>query len=471
MRLYVILTQSSFFRLSPAHPRVKSAGLVLALVGLLAACQPAGDNSVTPAPIPTVDATVGLTWMDAFLTIDRYAPGYRPPVAARALAYINLAAYETIAPVSDKYQSIAPSLTGLTLPTFDRKQAFRADAAVNAAYYTMMKAFFPHVSDAHKKLIEDTYRQLDGQYATADGATVARSKQAGTAVANAVFGFSKTDAAGHEAYLRNQPTDYNPPAGPGLWQPTYPDFGRALLPYWGQVRLFAASQSDKLARKPLTYSTSVTSPMYAQALEVYTTTTPLSYENQWIGEFWSDDIFQLTMEPAARWIETAQQVIRHDQVDLETAVYTYAKVSLALSDAGVACWHSKYFYNVERPISYIRRAIDPRWTSKLNNPIKNQQGITPPFPAYPSGHSTFGGAAAVVLTDIYGASYAMTDRCHEGRTEFIGKPRSFSSFDEMATENAYSRINLGVHYRMDCEEGLRMGYAIGRRVNALKWKK
>ncbi len=79
--------------------------------------------------------------------------------------------------------------------------------------------------------------------------------------------------------------------------------------------------------------------------------------------------------------------------------------------------------------------------------------------------------AAEVLIDIYGAAYAMTDRCHEGRTEFISTPRDFDSFYEMAQENACSRIPLGVHYRMDCEEVLRMGFAIGRRVNQMAWKK
>lgn len=409
--------------------------------------------------------------MDAFLIIDRYAPGYRPPVAARALAYINLAAYESMVPGSATYRSVAPNFAGLTLPTLDMKPGFAPDAAVNAAYYGIMRAMFPHVDATYQKLMDDTYRAADSTYASADANVIARSKAFGTAVAAAVFAYSKTDAAGHEAYLRNQPTDYVPPVGPGLWQPTFPDYGRALLPYWGKVRTFVATEADKLARPPLAYSTSATSPMYAQALEVYTTTTPLSHDNQWIGEFWSDDIFGLTMEPAGRWIAVAQQVIRHDQVNLETALYTYAKVSLALSDVGVACWYSKYVYNLERPVSYIRKTISPTWASMLNNPLKAVRGITPSFPSYPSGHSCFGGAAAVVLTDIYGANYAMTDRCHEGRTEFLGKPRSFNSFDEMATENAYSRIDLGVHFRMDCEEGLRMGYAIGRKVNALNWKK
>ena len=460
------------FESSFTHPRGEKPFLLLGLLlTFLASCQRTGNEAVTPAPSSALESTVAVRWMDTYLAIDRYAPGYRPPVAARTLAYLSLAAYETLAPVSDTYQSVAPNFAGLKLPTFDRQQAFQADAAINATYYTLMKAYFPHVSEDYRQLIEANYQQIDSQFAAVDTVTLARSKQFGTAIANAVFAYSKTDAIGHEAYLHTQSAEYTPPSSPGLWQPTLPNYERAVLPYWGKARTFVATEADKVARKPLPYNTTVTSPMYAQALEVYTTTTPLSRDNRWIGEFWSDDISTLTMGTAARWIEIAQEVIRHENVNLEKAVYTYAKIGLAMNDAGVACWNSKYLYNVERPVSYIRRTISPTWTTKLNDPIRNVPGITPAFPSYPSGHSGFGGAAAVVLADIYGANYAMTDRCHEGRTEFLGMPRSFNSFDEMATENAYSRILLGVHFRMDCEEGLRMGYSIGHKVNALAWKK
>ncbi len=444
---------------------------IAAISCIITACTSNTDkNAVTPQA-STVDATVGLKWMDLFLVIDRYAPGYRPPVAARALAYINLAGYESIVPVSTKYQSVAGSFTGLAVPAAVTGKTYLPEATLNAAYYTMFKAFFPTIGVTYSAKIDSLYKALDVQYAKSNASDVARSKQFGTDVANAVYAYSKTDVAGDAAYLRNQPTDYTVPVGPGKWQPTSPDYGRALLPYWGQVRTFVANSVDRLARAPIAYNTSTTSPMYAQALEVYTVSKPLSYENRWIAEFWSDDIFELTCEPAGRWIATANQVIRQDKSSLEKAVYTYAKIGMALSDVGVACWGSKYVYGIERPISYIRRTIDPAWTSALNNPLKKIQGLTPSFPSYPSGHSCFGAAAAEVLTDIYGQRYTLTDRCHEGRTEFIGTPRTFASFYDMATENAYSRVYLGVHYRMDCDEGLRMGYVIGRKVNQLAWVK
>lgn len=445
---------------------LRKSALFLGILWLVAACR--NKDEVAPTPtISTLEATVGIQWMDLFLEVERYAPGYRPPVAARALGYINLAAYEAVIPSSAQYQSVA-SKFGLTVPKIESGKSYNWEVVVNEVYYVMMKNFFPHVDNVYKTSIDNLYRQIDLIHA--DGAEKTLSKQFGQAMAAAVFDYSKTDAAGHEGYLRNQPTDYVPPTGVGKWEPTFPDYGRALLPYWGKVRTFAISESEKIAKPPFPYSTNVVAPFFSQGLEVYSMTTPITYENKWIAEFWSDDIYKLTFEPAGRWIAVSQQVIRKEKVSLEKAIYTYVKISLALSDVGVACWNSKYIYNVARPITFIRQAIEPQWKSILNNPIANAQGVTPPFPSYPSGHSSFGAAAAEVLTDIYG-NYGMTDRCHEGRTEFIGTPRTFNKFYEMAEENAFSRIVLGVHYRMDCDEGLRMGYVTGRKVNQLGWKK
>jgi membrane-associated phospholipid phosphatase len=239
------------------------------------------------------------------------------------------------------------------------------------------------------------------------------------------------------------------------------------------VRTFAIRTGDKLARQPIPFNEDPNSLFYLQAKETYIEINTISqnYEKEWIALFWSDDIFELTFEPAARWVAVANQAVDKDNISLSKAAELYAKLGMSLCDAGIAIWNSKYFYNIERPVSFIRRIMDPNWITILNNPIANVVGMTPEFPAYPSGHSGFGSAAAGVLIDVFGFNYTLTDRCHEFRSEFIGTPRTFHSFADMAYENALSRIYLGVHYRMDCEEGLRLGYLAADRVNKLPWKR
>jgi membrane-associated phospholipid phosphatase len=124
-------------------------------------------------------------------------------------------------------------------------------------------------------------------------------------------------------------------------------------------------------------------------------------------------------------------------------------------------------------ITYINNNIDAAWRPILRDPTKpagQQIGVTPQHPSYPSGHSIYGALAATILINEFGDNISFTDRTHEGETFFDGRPRSFTSFTKMAEENAYSRIPLGVHYRMDCVEGLRLGKIVAQRFNGVRWK-
>ena len=448
--------------------------VVLLFIFMLSMAACSSDNNVTPEPAKLAkdyDSQVLQQWQDLFLQIERYAEVYRPCPAARMLGYAGLAAYESTVAGMPEYQSLAPRIPGLEIPAVEQGKEYHWPTVINNAYAFMFKKFFANVRASDQFKIASLESSLNVQYSSTVSAEVyKRSREYGQLVASAIWDFSATDKNGHDKYLEPRPTTYTPPTGTGKWVLTPPGNQAAMFPYWGKVRTFAIKEEDKLARAPIPYSEDKTSAYYAQALEVYSLTTPQTYENQWIAEFWSDDVLGFTFSPPARWIAVANQVLDIEKSNLETGVLAAVKVGLALNDASVACWNSKYVYNVERPVSYIRKFINPNWNvASLTS--TGFLGSTPSFPAYPSGHSTFGAAAAEALTSVFGYSVSMTDRCHEARTDFNGKPRSFSSFYEMSDENANSRIYLGVHWRMDCSEGIRMGYQIGRRVNALPFKK
>ncbi len=113
-----------------------------------------------------------------------------------------------------------------------------------------------------------------------------------------------------------------------------------------------------------------------------------------------------------------------------------------------------------RPVtSYIRRVIDPKWDPFL---------ITPPFPEYPSGHSTQSAAAATVMTNLFGEDFAFLDATD--RTDGLA-PRAFPSFSAAASEAAISRLYGGIHFRAAIERGLVQGRCIGDYVNALHTKR
>ena len=116
-------------------------------------------------------------------------------------------------------------------------------------------------------------------------------------------------------------------------------------------------------------------------MEVVAQTVNAPYENIWIGEYWSDDLLNLTFSPGPRWLAIGDQVMKLEDSNLETAIFMTVKMGLALNDASVACWKSKFYYNVERPQSYINRVIDPNWKPALFDPTNGNEGVTPSFPA------------------------------------------------------------------------------------------
>ena len=232
----------------------------------------------------------------------------------------------------------------------------------------------------------------------------------------------------------------------------------ALLPYWGAVRPFIVTSAKVPVQAPAPYDETPGSAMYAQAVELYTMSQPLSNENRWIAEFWSDDVPGLTVSPMGRWISIVNQAVALADIAFPEMLALYLTPAMANADVVVLCWKSKYRYNRERPEAYIKRVLDPNWA-----PLHD----SPPFPAYPSGHAAMGAATAEVLTAYLGDHFAITDRTHEGRTEFVGKPRSYRSFRDIARESALSRLALGVHFRMDSEEGLRIGQIVGKQMIAL----
>jgi membrane-associated phospholipid phosphatase len=444
---------------------------LLAVLLLFNACRPDDD---IPQPLDygqphELGADIVSDWYGVFLDVSTYADGYRPPITSRNLGYLGLIGYESIAQATPGQRSLGSHFPNLSIPSIKEYEDYYWPAVVNAAYSSGFKYFFPHVSAEYVDMMDHMYDHYFEKFSDKlDDDVMQRSEAFGKSVAAAVINWSQLDQHGDYAFLNPTPP-YDPPVGPGLWKPTPPDYLPGLVPEWGKVRQFAISEEDKLSPPHMEWSQNPNSPFYAQAVEVVNTVDNLTFEQRWIGEFWSDDNFSLTIDPACRWISIALQAMEIRPLTLADATQLMAQLGMAMADAGIAVWHSKYYYNLQRPIDYIRELKDPEWETICFNPITGDMGKSPHFPAYPSGHAGFGAAASEVLSETFGFHFPMTDRTHEGRTEFLGAPRDFQSFNDMAVENAISRIYLGVHFRIDADEGLRVGKVAGRSVIDLPW--
>lgn len=418
-------------------------------------------------------------WNDMYAYLERYAAGFRPVGTAFSIGYIGLANYEATVSGMPDYQSIASSMPGLNIPKAFTNQEYHWPTVVNAVNYTMFSNFFNRMDPKYYSKIKALNDKLEKEYAGQVSAEVfTRSKNHGIAVASAVWDWYRTDAVGFELY--NDPFKGNNWQDrvnePGAWVPTFPGPSDGLYAQGGNCRTFVIPEEMKLC-KPYkdyvgTYTENPGKGLYLQALEVLDQqTSEKAYTTKWIGEFWSDDLLDVTFSPPTRWLAIANQVFVNEKSTLETAIVTNAKLGLAIGDAGIAAWHSKFVYNLLRPETYIQEVMDPSFDTNLYNPVTQETGVTPPFPAYPSGHATFAGAASEIMSSIFGSSYSMTDRCHENRGDFLGTPRTFDSFKQMANEIAWSRVLLGVHFRCDGDEALALGNRIAKKVEELPWKK
>jgi hypothetical protein len=434
---------------------------LLAFVSCLEPEDPIEYLPTTPA-VASESNDIVWEWSELYLVIERDLAGFRPAPTCRALAYINMGAYETAIPGMENFRSLRDVIDGfpeITL-TYDTSRV-NWPLALNAYYARAFKFFLFNASADHHFQIERLENtQLQKLSRDVPEGIVKASIDWGQQVADAVINYSETDVEGASQVRVARPSDYFPPVAEGLWIPTTPDFGAAMFPYWGKVRTFAANPTDLLALPPVyNYSTDPNSDWYKENLEVANAVQNLTHDSRWIAEFWSDDLTGLTFSPPARIIAISNQVIQIEKLNLEETLEMYCRLGIALNDASVAAWKSKYIYNTERPETFIRKYIDPNFAPILGEAI-GQPGLTPSFPGYPSGHSTFAGVCWRMLEHFFGTTYEFTDHCHFGRTEFAGYPRTYATWKELADEDAYSRIPLGVHIRMDCKEGLRLGNVI-----------
>lgn len=437
--------------------------MFLAVLPMLTACQ-AGQQA-TAKLTEEYPAGVATAWFTLQLQLIKETPGFSPPVASRALGYSGVTLYEAVVHGMPEYQSLAgqlPELSALPLP--EENQTYHWGAVANAALGTITRALFPTASVKNLSAVNALEAYFTYHYKTEASADVINaSVQYGQAIAQAIYEWSKTDG-GDQGYATNFPASYVPPTGPGMWEPTPPNFQGALQPYWGQNRPFALKlDAVCIADPPIEYSEDPASAFYAEALEVYETVKNLTPEQMEIALFWADNPGQ-TFTPPGHSVYIATLVLAQTNASLALAAEAYAKVGMAVSDAFIGCWDTKYTYNVLRPITYIQKIIDPAWnTPNVTDPV-----VTPPFPEYPSGHSLQSGATAVILTSLFGENFTFTDDSHA----YLGlEVRTFSSFQAAADEAAISRLYGGIHYRAAIELGMAQGRCIGEQILALAFKK
>ena len=314
------------------------------------------SGSASPAPRPTrravrrphperpedVDGASAIAWFEFARELVRETPGFSPPVAARLFGYLGCTLYQAVVAGSDRFRP---------LPMGAEHGDRRGHGNPDADWATVADA---SLAEALRLFLPLTTGQLAAIGAREASLRCGRRRdvERGRLIARSIHTWSLTDG-GHDGHLRNQPTDYVPPVGPGLWVPTPDANARALQPTWGRNRCFALRDVARTDPGPPTpYAEAPGSPFNREALEVYDAVRNLTAEQEAIARFWSDDP-GITSTPPGHAVSLASIVLRRERASLMLAAETYAKVGMAVSDAFVACWATKYRYNLLRPVTYL----------------------------------------------------------------------------------------------------------------------
>lgn len=384
-----------------------------------------------------------------------------PPMVSKYLAMVHGAMFDAMNATSGVYE-------GYSFETNAPVAASPIAAAAQAAY-VVASHLYPtnHQMDVWNKTLDEVLASIpDGADKTAG---IALGQQSGEAmIANRANDGS------------DQTSSYTFRTGAGNWKPTEPSFLEPTLPQWPSVTPFVLNRGDQF--RPAAPPT-LDSLDYAAAVDEVLklgskTSTLRNVDQTQIAHFWEDG--GGTSTPPGHWNLIATDVaLKLNLTPMESA-RMFALLNIALADAGISSWDAKYAYDLWRPIDAIREAANDGNSATM--PIANWEPllITPAFPTYTSGHSTFSGAAAAVLTELFGDSFAFTSRADRGSSgqwppsDDVGllEVRSFSSFWEAANEAGLSRIYGGIHFNFDNTAGLDSGSQVGQWVvqNALRAK-
>lgn len=398
--------------------------------GLLT-CGPAFTGSLTADPVRDWHALM----LDAIRTDNS-----GPTLSTRNLAMLGLALYDTVNAYVPTHQ---PYLVHAAPPA-----GTRVEVAAAAAGHFILTQLYP------------SFRaRADALFAAAmAGVPVGPGRDDallfGTDVAMEVLECRRADGA-------NTSVPYIPSSAPGQWRRTPPLYRPPLTPHWGYVTPFAIPDPVRFRPSP---PPALDSPEYAGALNEVKVlgvrnSAVRTAEQTEIAVFWSD--FSYTAMPPGHFHEIAITISENEGLDLEANARLFGLLGMAQADAAIACWETKYHYNLWRPVTAIRRAdedgnpdteADPAWDSLL---------AAPPFPEYTSGHSTFSMAAATLIGWFLGRDeVAFTARSDS----LPGVYRSFTSLRDCAREVGRSRIYGGIHFDFASREGRRCGEAVAHYV-------
>ena len=403
-------------------------------------------GEVARAAITATEGDAVLAWDSTMIQVIK-ADAANVGMVSRTMAMVSGAVYDAVNDIErtgSVYQVDVKAPHGAS-----------ASAAASEAAFAVLSALDPNMQALLDVEMAQSMAAVPSTRARAEGVEVGLEVARGILAGRANDGSTAT-------------VPYVAGTAPGQWRPTPPTYQDAWGPESSGVKTFGITRpaSSYLPPPP----PALNSPEYAAALNqveslgALDSTTRTADQTQ-AGIFWAYDSLN-TGTPPVHYEQIARSIALQMHNNLTQDARLFGLVNVAMGDAGIAAWDTKYTYDLWRPITAIRLAdtdgnpatvADPTWTPLGSPGAPGNPSYTPPFPSYVSGHATFGSALFTTLASFYG-----TDKVHFslGSDQLPGVTRSYTSFSQASTENAWSRVYLGVHFWFDESNGLTLGASI-----------
>jgi hypothetical protein len=380
---------------------------------------------------------------------------FSPPVASRIYAYPSIAAYEALIHDYPDYVSLSGQLTDFAAPPKPEQGVeYSFPLASFHAFHVVGKAliFSEEKMETYQESFYEDFREMGMPQEIFD-----RSVAYGDQVAAHILGWADKD---NYKQTRTFPK-YTVMRDDYAWKPTPPDYMEGIEPHWNKIRPFLIDSATQFVPDPPTpFDMDKESIFYKELIEVYEVGVNLDDEQKEIASFWDCNPYvshhrghamfaTKKITPGGHWIGITAIASRQANLDLMKTVETYARVSIALSDAFIVCWDEKWRSILIRPETVINEYLDEDWVPFLQ---------TPPFPEYTSGHSVISTAAAMTLTDLLGENFQFADTTE---MEYGLPMREFDSFLGASQEAAVSRLYGGIHYMPAITNGVAQGKEVG----------
>lgn len=443
-----------------------------------------------------MSTTIVTRWSEAALEAIRIThPG--PPMVARALAILHTCIYDAWAAYDSA--AVGTRLGGaLRQPAAERTLANKKEAISYAARAALVDLYPTEAARFNNLLTSLGYDPADTSTSTSTPSGI------GNLAAQAVLGFRHGDGSNQLGDLRPGPysdyTGYAPVNDPhhindaNHWQPLRVSDGHGgfvvqkyIAPHWNLVTPFALTSPSQFRPSAGPRQTHPPGKYRQQADQVLDYSAKLTDKQKVIAEYWADG--PKSELPPGHWILFAGFVSSRDNHNLEADVKMFFTMTNAMFDASICCWEAKRHWDYVRPVTAIhylfkgekvRASAGPNMgTDKIDGenwrPYQAETVVTPPFPEYVSGHSTFSAAGAEILkrftgSDAFGDSVtrkAGTSAVELGTVPKADVTLSWSTFSDAADQAGISRRYGGIHF----EEADLRGRKMGRQIGAQAWNK